>query len=803
LAAVLSIGIVAAILQRPAPVGRGEEFDQTLSLLRDGEFAQAAAKAHRNWTSQPRSEWRWRFRLIEAEALLEEGKSAASQAVLNAGSAKTSPEFEIRRRLLLARQLNLPLLQLEALVLEAAGLATKYSRPDLEPEIDLLLGQFLARRGKIAPAEEILYRANHSARATGDLFRVAASFNSLGMVQVSQFRYDRAIPLFEQAKDLYGSVRAHQWVAAADNNMVMCYSRLGDFDKAHTVAEEALRLARPGLLRANALGEIGMTFVYQENFPKAIPYFRKARDMARQFHFTGVAARWAGNLTQVLAATEDWDAAEQALQEATRLGPEARSRVFLELDAADIARGRGLFPQARAIYEQAMASAPDNPGVQWDSYAGIANTWVATGAADLANRNFDAAIRVIEGHQSDLRGSDNKITFLSRLIRFYQDYVNALITQNQPVKALAVADGSRARVLSQRFNRNLPATAPQQEAEFQTIARQSGSVWLSYWLAPNRSFLWVTTPKEIRWFPLEASAAEIARLVEDYRGLVENIRDPLQVENPAGRRLYEILIAPAAPLIPPGTRVIIVPDGPLHQLSFETLPVYGGPRPHYWIEDATVSIAPSFGVFSVGRPAPGATRKSLLIGDALSPGPGFPRLEFSAEEIDTIEKHLSPGVSKRLREAASPEIWKQGDLASFDIIHFAAHAEANRQSPLDSAIILSPANGFRLHARDIIDVKLHADLVTLSACRSSGARTYAGEGLVGLTWAFLQAGSRNVVAGLWDVADESTSQLMDRFYAGIAKGTQPTEALRSAQLDLLHTAHSKPYYWGPFQCYRR
>jgi CHAT domain-containing protein len=197
-----------------------------------------------------------------------------------------------------------------------------------------------------------------------------------------------------------------------------------------------------------------------------------------------------------------------------------------------------------------------------------------------------------------------------------------------------------------------------------------------------------------------------------------------------------------------------------------------------------------------------------VIGDA-SPVQGFPRLEHAGSEIETVEKYLSqPGHSKAgvttiTGEAAKPEIWKQAGPGSFDVIHFAAHAEANPRSPLDSAIILSPGNGFRLPASDIINVQLHADLVTLSACRSSGARTYAGEGLVGLTWAVLQAGSRHVVAGLWDVADESTSQLMDRFYAGIAKGTEPAEALRSAQLDMLHGEYSKPYYWGPFQCYRR
>jgi CHAT domain-containing protein len=102
-------------------------------------------------------------------------------------------------------------------------------------------------------------------------------------------------------------------------------------------------------------------------------------------------------------------------------------------------------------------------------------------------------------------------------------------------------------------------------------------------------------------------------------------------------------------------------------------------------------------------------------------------------------------------------------------------------------------------------VPLDASLVTLSSCRSAGARAYSGEGLVGLTWAFLQAGARNVIAGLWDVDDASTSRLMSRMYSDLTGGVPPEDALRTAQLSLLHSAYpnKKPYYWGPFQLYSR
>ena len=801
LAAALLLTAAATILVSPNPAPRPEAlYRKARALLWDGEFDKAATSAHIG--PQP-SEWLWRFRLLEAEALIEGGKPDAGLALLSAGST-ASAEFEIRRRSLTARRL-ITLAKFDparALLTEARQLAVLHSRPDLEPEIDLLLGQLCGRQQQFAAAETAFANARRSAQAAGDQFHLASSLNNLGVLRLHQYRWDEAVPLFAQAEKLFVNAGAWHYARAAANNLVICYSRLGDFDKALAYRQERVRLTHPSILRSNALGETGMTYYLQQEPAKALPYLRQARDMAVQFGAPGVASLWAGNLSAALAETGDWDAAEKALQEARDLGPEPRSRIFLDLDAAFIAERRKRLPEARTIYQKALATEPDNPGVQWVAYAGIAKT--AGSDVELANRSFEAALRVIERSQSSLAGNDNQMKFLARLIGFYQDYVDALMTRNQPVQALAVADGSRARVLSQRFGRSLHEAATPREAEdFKTIARQSGSVWLSYWLAPNRSLLWVTTPKEIRVFQLTASSSEIAGLVEEYRGFVESMRDPLQVENEAGRRLYEILIAPAASMIPPGARVIVVPDGPLHQLAFETLPVCEGPHPHYWVEDAAVSIAPSFGVFRTGRAPTGTGRKTLLIGDAVSPGPGFPRLEYAAGEIATVERRLAPGVDKAVREDARPAVWRQRDPGRFDIIHFAAHAEANRRSPLDSAIILSPDNGFRLYARDIIDASLRAGLVTLSACRSSGARTYAGEGLVGLTWAFLQAGSHNVVAGLWDVADESTSRLMDRFYTGIAAAVEPAEALRSAQLALLHTEYAKPYYWGPFQCYRR
>jgi CHAT domain-containing protein len=138
------------------------------------------------------------------------------------------------------------------------------------------------------------------------------------------------------------------------------------------------------------------------------------------------------------------------------------------------------------------------------------------------------------------------------------------------------------------------------------------------------------------------------------------------------------------------------------------------------------------------------------------------------------------------------------------MIHFTAHGLANRTSPLDSAVILSPKSGaFLLYARDIADQPIHAQLVTIASCRSAGAKSYPGEGLLGLAWAFLRAGAADVIAGLWDVNDKSTAEIMAGLYAGLAVGKCPADALRSAKLAMTRRTDSyrKPYYWGPFQNY--
>jgi CHAT domain-containing protein len=321
--------------------------------------------------------------------------------------------------------------------------------------------------------------------------------------------------------------------------------------------------------------------------------------------------------------------------------------------------------------------------------------------------------------------------------------------------------------------------------------------------------LWAITPHHIHLLSLPAQSA-IETQVHSYQNAILKSTDPLREQNQAAKDLYETLVAPAAEMIPKGSKVLIIPDGVLNGLNFETLLAPGSGSSHYWIEDVTIRNANSIRMLSGVNPdaAQNNPKKLLLIGNPVITGTGYDNLVNAFAEIRDIEKHF-PKDSQTVvtQSGAVPASYLESNPEDFSYIHFVAHGMASRLDPLDSAVVLSPPPGnpdnFKLYARDIMRDPLHARLVTISSCYGSGSRAYAGEGLVGLSWAFLRAGAHNVIGALWEVNDASTPLLMDRLYAGLEAGSTPDDALRAAKLSLIHSpaVYRKPLYWAAFQLY--
>lgn len=185
----------------------------------------------------------------------------------------------------------------------------------------------------------------------------------------------------------------------------------------------------------------------------------------------------------------------------------------------------------------------------------------------------------------------------------------------------------------------------------------------------------------------------------------------------------------------------------------------------------------------------------------------FERLPFTREEAEAINKLVPSSSRVDLDFDASRELIESQKLKPYRVLHFATHGLLDSQHPELSGLVLSlvdpqgrPREDGFLLAYEISSLDLRAQLVVLSACQTGLGREVRGEGLVGLTRSFMEAGAHQVMVSLWNVNDEATSVLMTRFYrAMILKDIQPSSALRCAQLSMRQEKKwSSPYFWAPF-----
>ncbi len=793
--------------------------DETSVAMRRGQLDAARTLADQGVAitrSQPDSPWARRFMLLLGEVRLRRHELPEARALLNVEFPE-GPDFDLlrtRRQFLLGfDQLLAGDRKAAAETFDRAGRTTP-ADADLRLDIDVYAGIAALQLGRSDDGESRLEHVLSTATDKGDRYHQAVALLNLGYGQLVQKRYDAALTRLERVLT-FEELRDHTVYADALNNAGICYARLGLFDRAIGAQLQAAERHKGGARRLyeQALGQLGTTYNRAGRAREGVRYLREALTVASDAGLTADAGIWAGNLADASIAIGEWDDAERFNTESKRFKAEAGSpgSGYNTLRAGEIAVHRGQLEDASRLFGEALAAGRDDPSVRWSAHEGLADVAMAAGRPPEAMHHFSAALDIVEKTRSELLRTDYKLSYLTRLIDFYRAYVDTLVDQGQVERALEVADSSRGRVLAER--QGVPATAAVEPGALRKRAAESGTAFLSYWLAPARSYLWVVTPARVQLFTLPP-AREIEALVRQHQAAIDSVvADPLKSAGGAGDRLFELLVQPALSSIPSGSRLLIVPDSALYALNFETLTtdcrlptadcrLHGR---HYLIEDFEIAVAPSLAMLNTHPPAASSARSLLLIGNATARAPEFPGLKFAGAEMASVARHFPAGAVTSFEGArAVPAAYREAMPDRFSYVHFTAHATANLDSPLDSAVILSgPDAAFKLYARDVASLPLNAELVTVSACRSAGERTYSGEGLVGFAWAFLRGGARRVVAGLWDVDDKSTAELMDGFYAGLAAGEPAGKALRAAKLTLLRRGGStaKPYYWAPFELF--
>ena len=257
--------------------------------------------------------------------------------------------------------------------------------------------------------------------------------------------------------------------------------------------------------------------------------------------------------------------------------------------------------------------------------------------------------------------------------------------------------------------------------------------------------------------------------------------------------MYDILIAPIEAHIST-PKIGIIPYGVLNYPPFQAL--YDGNR--YLIEKFTISYIPSLSILPfIQQNDQDESPRILAFGN---PDLGNAALDLPATEKEVASiKSIFPAADILKRQNASEAKAKQ--LAGrFNLVHFASHGEYVPEVPLASCLRLTPGNGEdgRLEAKEVFDLELEADLVVTSACQTAIGKINQGDEIVGLTRAFIYAGTHSVLGSLWNISDDATAELMQAFYLNI-RTIGKAEALRQAQIKMITSEnYNHPFYWAAF-----
>lgn len=344
---------------------------------------------------------------------------------------------------------------------------------------------------------------------------------------------------------------------------------------------------------------------------------------------------------------------------------------------------------------------------------------------------------------------------------------------------------------------------------------------LEYSFSDSRTYLFVLTKSGnggapiLRTYPITVASSEIAKRTRNFRDLIttqSGFADD-------ARQLYDLLLKPAETQLAGKTSLCIVPDGILWDLPFQALQPRAG---HYLLEDYALSYAPSLTVLgqmslrkkserspsllALGNPTmPTETAANFKIayrGEVLGPLPD------AETEVGALKNIWGLASSRILIGSTAQKKTFRSEASKYQIIHFATHGILDDASPMYSRLVLAraendPSDDGLLEAREIMQLDLHADLVVLSACQTARGRVGAGEGMIGMSWAFLIAGVPSMVASQWKVDSASTAKLMIDFHKALKQSQSTPEsksrALQQAALSVMKDPHYRhPYFWAGF-----
>jgi CHAT domain-containing protein/tetratricopeptide (TPR) repeat protein len=423
--------------------------------------------------------------------------------------------------------------------------------------------------------------------------------------------------------------------------------------------------------------------------------------------------------------------------------------------------------------------------------------------ADAALADFVDGISEIEQQSQGVVEERLRAIFFGRADDLYSEAVGVLADRGEYDEALKVAERGRERVLTDSVvSPENPTDAAVATEDINTLRSDlpSGTLLVEYAVLPQEVIVWVISPSGVRTLLRNVDLSHLEDLIEALRnGIVKQTN----IDRVAGD-LYDILARGV--VTDSVTSLVIIPDGPLNDLPFAVL--LDRERHRYLLASTTIVVAPSIRMFArsrneVARRSQGGQR-TLAFGGSRFNDAALRDLPAVPDELKNVALCHRPSTIL-VDETATAERFKT--LApQANIIQFAGHAIVNVEDPSLSSLIFGPAKpdgSNRLYVHDLVKLRLKSRLVVLSAC-ATAARSGAARqgGASSIARAFLRAGVPTVIATLWDIQDGSAAPLIERLHREIDRGMSASEALRTAQLQMLHSSdpHDRdPAAWAAYQ----
>jgi CHAT domain-containing protein/uncharacterized protein HemY len=697
------------------------------------------------------------------------------------------------------------------------------------------IGNVHTLQGNYAQALEYFRKSLALGEELGNKAVVARTWSNIGNIHYFQGNYGQAVTDLQKSLVLSEALGDRDGVANNWSSIGNVHSAQGDYVRALEAHQKSLVMKealgdRAGI--AIAMVNIGKVHKEQSRYTQSLDFADRATTLAQQigsldtlwqaYLTAGTAYRYLNQPAQARRAFDEAIKTIETIRTQVAGGEQEAHRFFTNKLSPYLAMIDLL------VTENNLAEAL--------TYAERAKARVLLDVMHSGRANITKAMN--EKEQEQERELNNKLFSLNTQV--YREKL-----RDKPDQARLddlEKQLQKPRLDYEAFETNLYAAHPELKArrgeaqmltleEARPLLPDARTAVLKFVVAEEKSSLFVLTKNasdnqaavEVKVFPLAIKQKDLEERVTQFRKQVAE-RDQTFAKNAAA--LFQLLLAPARPLLQGKITLIIVPDGPLWELPFQALQ---SPENRYLLQDYAVFYAPSLTVLremvklrrqnrapaanptllAVGNPALGQQTVKLVqdatMGEKLGP---LPAAQRQAEELGKL---YGQQRSKVYTGADATEERVKAESAGYNILHLAAHGALNNRSPMYSHIVLSQMDekgkeDGLLEAWELMKLDLKADLAVLSACETARGRVVGGEGVIGLTWALFVAGCPTTVVSQWKVNDQSTADLMVEFHrrlrtrsASLGSRNSIAQALRQAALKLLgKSQYQHPYYWAGF-----